>query len=70
VNLDDTVRVLDDPSWGYAPIGHVFELKEKWVRVALDDPDRWGRPYAWFPAHELEVVDIGAWEAAISDGAA
>ena len=69
----DVVRVLDDPSWGYGPIGHVFLMTSGWVKVALDEPVRASRTYDgayfWFQESELEVVDVGKWEKATEDAA-
>ena len=64
----DVVRVLDDPSWGYGPIGHVFLMTGGWVKVALDAPQD-GEAYFWFQESELEVVDVGKWERATEDAA-
>lgn len=63
----DVVRVLDDRSFGYAPIGSVDQLVRNWARVRLDEPERWGREHSWFLLSELEVVNIAKWEAA-TDG--
>lgn len=68
MRVNDVVRVLEDPLYGWAPIGSVDEMKEGWVRVRLDDPGYWGRSFTWLREHELEVVDIAKWEKAIKDG--
>lgn len=67
MNPNDIVRVLDDPLYGWAPIGSVDQIVGPWVRVKLDDPGFFGREHSWFTYLELEVVDIAKWEAAIND---
>lgn len=69
MNPGDIVRVLDDRSIGWAPIGAVDQILGGWARVRLDDPEHWGREHSWFEAHELEVVDIAKWEASIKSDA-
>ena len=68
MQLNDVVRVIDDRSIGWAPIGSVDQILGEWVRVKLDDPERWGREHSWFMDSELEVVDIAKWEAILKDG--
>ena len=66
VHPKDVVRVLDDPHYGYSPVGHVEKVCGKLAKVIFDKPIA-GREHEWRLVKELEVVDLEKWEAMISD---
>lgn len=67
MDTGSVVRVLDDRTYGWAPVGSVDQILGEWARVKFDEPERWGREHSWFQLEELEAVNIAKWEEAMND---